>query len=147
MKLLLTLSLLGLSSMALSCTDFSGTYLDEKDSSQVQIIQTGCESISSIDRLNTLVMIIDGEYHQVLSQEVTSDNGTVLGKVVISERGNFGTRELFLDIKSHVELADGSLVDDQETKAVATLNSEGDMESVNTQADGKVERSVLKRIK
>ena len=148
MKLLLTLSLLCLSSMALACPDFSGTYyLNEEESKQVKIVQIGCETITSIFSTNTLVLIIDGKYHETYSGLVSSDDGTVLGKVVISELGNFGTTELFYDVKTHVEFVNGSTLQDKVEKSVMTINAEGDLESVMTKEDGTFERSILKRIK
>jgi hypothetical protein len=126
LKLLIILPFLVLSSVALACTDFTGTYRDLENASEVQIIQTKCTSVTTISDGATVVMAIDGKFN-ILSYE---EPVTVLYRAV------FESNNLVIDFRIHLDLSDVST--DQVSNVVFSLDSNNDLLTVTTQPDGTV---------
>ncbi len=149
MKLLLALSLLTFSMLALSCTDFSGTFKEPKDGTEAQIIQAGCSTLTIVSEKQTSVFNLDGAYHEFFSQDIIIE-GQVVAKMKGSSRANFEADKLILDIKLHIESSVSNSPDlnkDEVTRNVVSLNADNDLVSVTTRPDGTTDTAISKRVK
>ena len=91
----------------------------------------------------TTSVIVDGTYHQTLNEDIIV-NGVKHGVIQVFQSARFGTTELFLDSKLHTEVDEA--IEDAETNAILTLNSDGDLVTVQSSEDGQIETIISKRL-
>lgn len=142
MKFLIAMSVLAFSSITLACTDFSGTY--QSQDQEMQVVQSGCESLVLVTPDASLTIIADGNFHQTLTQDIVV-HGETLGKMVLFHKAQFESAQVAIDTRIHFEM--NGTVEDQEVKTMNSLNAAGDLVSVSTYADGHSETTTAKRIK
>lgn len=62
MKTFLALGLSLFATVSMACTDFTGSYRSQQDSSTYSIQQSGCTSITSNTNEGTMTVLTDGQY-------------------------------------------------------------------------------------
>jgi hypothetical protein len=143
MKILIALIAAGFSTLTIACTNFSGTF-ENQDTKDIQkIIQNDCDLIKFQETDKTTSVIVDGTYHQTLNEDIIV-NGVKHGVIQVFQSARFGTTELFLDSKLHTEVDEA--IEDAETNAILTLNSDGDLVTVQSSEDGQIETIISKRL-
>lgn len=143
MKILIALLALGISSLTMACTDFSGTFENQDTKEIHQIVQADCTLLQFIENEETTDVKVDGNYHQTLNQDVLV-NGQKHGVLQVSKSARFGESELFVDTKLHTEV-DGT-TEDSEKNAIMILNADGNLMTKQSFPNGQIETITNKRI-
>lgn len=146
MKALLFILVLGISSVSMACTDFSGEYYDEEDGTYFAISQNACESIDYIYDEGTVSIAADGKEYLINQYDIVVEEGKVLATVEVYQSNKFVKEKLITTARSQTTYTSGS-VDTEKGWSESTLAKNRDMVSIVHNSNGSIEKAINKRVK
>lgn len=132
---------------ALACTNFTGTYQFEDDSTQYSIKQKGCSSVSFGNLPNNVYTVkTDGTFQHVYDSNILDSEGKIIGVTNTFYSAVFIEDLLYVNKKDHTEIT-GDEAQDFIYQSTKSLNKNKNLLNVETNPDGGVSINVAIRVK
>lgn len=146
MKTLFSMALISFSLSSYACLDLSGTYIfDDGKNQETTFIQHGCSTVDVKTGEGDFTIIVDGKFHQNISQDVIME-GENVGHIKVSHKASFTENKFILDSEIHLNMF--GYEREEYSESVNTILPNGDMKSITIYTEeGRKEVSIGKRIK